>query len=67
MLPIPASDITPGYYLCRINNIPYTPMLVLRYDGEFWFQYCCDPLIRGWIGVADLQFEPIQKVAANPE
>lgn len=64
---LPLSKITPGYYLCRIKDIPYTPYLVLRYDGEFWFQYCCDPIVRGWIGVGDIQFEPIQKVADEPK
>ena len=65
IVPIPSSDLTPGYYLCRINNIPYTPFLVLRYDGEFWLQYCCLPNYRGWIGV-DFDFDPLTKVAPEP-
>lgn len=59
------NEIKAGYWLCKIKDIPYTPYLVLRYDGEFWLQYCCIPGMRGWLGV-DFEFEPIKWLENEP-
>ena len=60
------NNYEPGLYLCDVK-LQHTDQMVLRYNGEHWWQYLAPNIIpgmEGWIGI-DFKFHP--RVLIKPE
>lgn len=54
-----------GLYLCKVEGLQHCDYALLKYDGQYWWQYYRDftnAYIEGWIGNDLMIEEVIQKI-----